>query len=770
MSGQRYVGQRCKRPDSVAKVTGAAKYTSDLIVSRKDVLFAKALFPPYSHARIIRIDTSKAKALKGVAIVMTADDLPGANGYGANLHDKLVIAKDEVVYEGDPVALVAAVDIKTAEEAVSLIEVEYEPLDAYDNPNELLKPDAPLIHKEYVIPKDNNVSESVIVKKGTAEEIFGKAEIIIDNWYQTPMLEHAYLEPDAALAEPDLIQNGITIYSPQHAVPLAKKALCAAFNLPQSRIRVISQIVGGAFGGKEDSSFDVSVIAGVLAIKTRRPVFYEFTRAEIFKNTGKRHACTIHHRLAADKEGNILGIIVDTVVDKGAYKSIDAIPLRTAQYAGGPYSIDHALCQSWSVFTNHQYGCAFRGLGAPQAHFAIECQMDELAAKLGMDPIELRMKNILRDGKSTSWGQVMLEERGLGLEECIIRVRDEIQWDTPLDNSNPRIRRGRGIACFMFGTGTGYPNDGANCYVQAQPDGSISVGISSNELGQGLLTAMQQIAADAMGIQIEKVFINFSDTASSPEAGPTVASRTTTFAGNAVLDGCGKLRECLLQVAAGMLASDTGNLDIEDGVVFQRDCKEHAVTLASVIAKASASQIPLAVVGSWYPPLTYPNAVNQGDKMHTYTFGAQAVTVAVDIETGELTVEDTVLACDLGKAINPDAVEGQMHGGMAQGIGWSLMEEELISNGRLLNYTYHDYLIPTSMDMPDLRTIIVEHPNCLGPYGAKGIGESPVVPAAPAIRNAVRDAIGISINEIPLTPMRIIAALQKKSTKYTDLA
>ena len=762
MSEHRYVGQRCKRPDGVAKVTGEAKYTSDLVLSRKDVLIAKALFPPYSHAKIVRIDTSKARALDGVVIVMTADDLPGTNGYGANLHDKPVIAKDEVVYEGDPVALVAAIDKETAEKALALIEVEYEPLAAYDNPNEMLKPDAPLIHKNYVVPKDNNISHSEMLKKGDVESAFEKADIIIDNWYQTPMLEHAYLEPDAALAEPDLIQGGITIYSPQHAVSLARRALCNAFHLPQSRIRVVSQIVGGAFGGKEDSSFDVGVIAGVLAIKTKRPVFYEFTRAEVFKNTGKRHACTIHHRLAADKEGHILGIQVDTVVDKGAYKSIDAIPLRTAQYAGGPYAVEHALCHSWSVFTNHQYGCAFRGLGAPQAHFAIESQMDELAVKLGMDPIELRLENILRDGKSSAWGQVMLEERGIGLEECIRRVRDEIQWDTPLDNANPCIRRGRGIACFVFGTGTGFPVDGAHCFVQAQLDGSINVGISSNELGQGLVVAMQQIAADAMGIPIEKVFIDFSDTGSAPEAGPTVASRTTTFAGNAVLDGCQKLRESFLSVAAGMLKSDVYNLEIEDGLVFQRDCKENAITLASVIAKAYASQVPLAAVGSWYPPLTHPNAMNQGDKMHAYTFGAQAVTVAVDIKTGEITVEDTVLACDLGKAINPDAVEGQMQGGMAQGIGWSLMEEELISNGKLLNYTYHDYLIPTTMDMPRLRTIIVEHPNCLGPYGAKGIGEPPVVGTAPAIRNAVRDAIGISINEIPLTPMRVMEAIQKK--------
>jgi len=762
MAENRYVGKRCTRPDSLAKVLGAAKYTADLVVSRKDVLHAKAVFAPYGHARIVSIDTSKAAALPGVAIVMTAKDLPAGNAYGGMLHDKPVIAEKEVLYEGDPVALVAAEDPATAAKAASLVEVVCEPLEAYDDPRMMLEKDAPLLHKTYPVPKDSNISDQVLVQKGDTKEAFEKADIVLDNWYETPMLDHAYLEPDVALAELDPIQGGITIYSPQHAVHLARKALCGVFGMPQSKIRVISQVVGGGFGGKEDSTFDVSAVAGVLAIKTGRPVFYELTREEVFKGTGKRHACWIHHRLAADKEGKILAIEVDSVIDKGAYKSIDAIPSRTAQYAGGPYKIDHALCHSWSVFTDHPYGCAFRGLGSPQAHFAMESQMDELARKLNMDPIELRLKNMLRDGDLTIYGQPMLEERGLGLEECIKRVREEINWDKPLDNSNPRIRRGKGIACFIYGTGTGFPTDGAHCFVQAQPDGSFNIGISANELGQGFLVAMKQIAADALGIPMEKVHLDFSDSASSPESGATVASRTTTFMGNAVLDGCKKLRERFLKVAATMLQSDARQLDIEDGIVFSMGLKERGIPFGSVIAKAFATQVPLSAVGSWYPPMTYPNAINQGDKMHTYTFGAQAAIVAVDVETGEITVEDTVLACDVGKAINPDTVEGQMHGAMAQAISWTLMEEHFMKNGKMSNFTYHDYLIPTAMDLPNLRTIIVEHPNCLGPYGARGIGEPPIVGAAPAIRNAVLDATGIYMNQIPLTPVRVMDAIRQK--------
>lgn len=755
------VGQRCLRPDSLSKVTGAAKYTADILSTRKDVLVAKALYPPFGHALIKRIDTSKARVLDGVEAVMTAKDLPGTNRYGGIVHDKPVLAENKVIYEGDAVAIVAARDLKTAELAISLIEVEYEPLEVYDDPREMLKEGAPLIHENHPLSKNTNISDTCRVEKGDIEKAFSEADIIIDNYYETPMLDHAYLEPDVCLAEPDLIQGGITLYSPQQAVHLARKALCGVFNMPQSKIRVISMIVGGGFGGKEDSTFDVSAIAGVLAIKTNKPVMFEFTRDEVFKNTGKRHACYIHHRMAADNQGNILGIDVFTVVDKGAYKSIDAIPNRTAMYAGGAYRIPAARTLSHSVFTNHPYGCAFRALGAPQAHFAVESQIDELAHVLGMDPIELRLKNILRHGDRTIFDQVMMRERGLGIEECIVKARDAIGWDKALDNSNEKIKRGRGIACFMYGTGTGSPTDGAHCFVQAQPDGSINIGISANELGQGFLVAMAQIAAQTMGISIDKISIDYSDSASSPEAGATVASRTTVLMGNAVMDGCNILKDRFLTYAAPIMQADKRNMDIQDDMVFIKGRPESALPFGSIIAKAFANQVPLAAVGSWYPPMVYPNATNQGDKMHAYAFGAHAVEIEVDVETGVITVKRSILACDVGKAINPMTVEGQMEGGMAQAIGWSIMEEEFMKNGRMKNHSYHDFLIPTSLDLPKMETIIVEFPNKLGPYGAKGIGEPPLIGAAPAIRNAFYAATGIKLNTIPMTPVRVMEALEK---------
>lgn len=759
------IGQRMVKPDSIAKVTGAAKFTADFAVHRTDLLYAKALFSPYGHARILSIDTREAEAVEGVEIVMTAKDLPKGikNKYGLDDHDKPVLAEEKVIYEGNAVVILAARDLKTAEKAIGMIKVEYEELPAYDDPRTVYEAESGLIHTDHPFSKDSNISFSARVIRGDADKAFREAEIIIDNYYETPMVDHAYLEPDVCLAEPDPIQGGITIYSPQHSVQGAKKALCDVFGLPQSEIHVVSAIVGGAFGGKEDSTFDVSAIAGILALKTGKPVFFEETRDEVFRTTGKRHATFMHHRLAADKEGRLLGIDVFNIVDKGAYQSVDAIPERTVLYAGGPYKIPNSRAIAHSVYTNHPSGCAFRGLGAPQAHFAIECQMDMLARELNMDPVELRLKNIVHGNDAIHTGQVMFAERGVGLEECLLKVRDAIGWDDKRNRGEGDKRRGKGVACFMYRTGASGSPDGSHCLVQAQRDGSFNIGLSANELGQGLIIAMKQIAAETLGVTVDKIHVDYSDTASSLESGATVSSRTTTMVGNAVVSGCRILRERFIKHAAEeILKVGAESVDIEENTVYVRGDAERKAPLGDVIASAHRAQISLGAIGSWYPPKIYPDDNGTHDQMHAFTFGACAAEVEVDIKTGDLTVLRCVQACDVGKAINPSTVEGQMEGGMAQGIGWGIMEEHFMQNGKMKNHTYHDFLIPTAMDIPELETIIVEHENALGPFGAKGIGEPPVVGIAPAIRNAVADAAGVFINTIPLTPVRIMEALKKQ--------
>lgn len=764
-----YIGKRIQRPDIIAKVTGEALYTGDIAARRGDLLRAKALYPPYAHAKILAIDTSEAEKLPGVAAVLTAANLPArsSNRFGVVTHDKPALAEDKVIYEGDAVAAVAAESLEIAEKALSLIKVEYEPLEVYEDYVALADTEVSAIHCDHPWSQNSPVSSKNQVVHGDIEEAFGKADVVIDQWYETPMVDHAYLEPDVCIAEPDFVQGGIVIHSPQHAIQHAKRDLCGVFGLPQNKVRIISTVVGGGFGGKEDSTYDVSAIAGLLCIKTGRPVAFEFTREEVFKNTGKRHPSKVHHRLAASKDGKLLGIKVDDFIDKGAYQSVDFIPDRMTFYAGGPYKIPATDCHGRSIFTNHPYGCAFRGLGVPQAHFAMEGQMDMLADKLGMDPLELRLKNIVHGGDQTHSTQSILEERGVGLEECLLKAAEAIQWDKKVGGTeNGTKRRGKGISCFIYGTGTGGAPDGAHCVVQAQLDGSFNIMISQSELGQGLIVAMTQIAAETLGIRPQDVYIDLSDSAASLDAGPTVSSRSTVFAGNAVMDGCNILRDRFLSYAAEHIYfTGKDNLDIKDGKVIRKGHPDKDLPLSQVINKAYVDQVPLAAIGSWYPPKVVERPDGTHEQMHAFTFGACAVELDVDVATGEIDILRCVLACDVGRAINPDTLEGQMEGGLAQGIGWSLMEEHFMDKGRMKNYTYHDFLIPTSMDLPRFETIIVEHPNCLGPYGAKGIGEPPVVGAAPAIRSAIHDATGIFMNTIPFTPVRVMEALRKAENR-----
>jgi CO/xanthine dehydrogenase Mo-binding subunit len=767
------VGQRLQRVDALAKVLGKAKYTSDLTsyLKKDDILIGKALFAQYPHAIIKKINTSKAEQLEGVEAVMTAKDLPGRNGYGILVPDKPVIAEKKTKYEGDPIALVAAVNEDIAKQALKLIEVEYEVLPAYDDPREAMKDDAIPIHENHPAAEKGNLLTTVKLERGDVEKAFTEADVVIENLYETPMVEHCYLERDVCIAVPDPMTGGLTLISPQQAVYATKRCLAPVFGLPHSKIRTICPVVGGGFGGKEDSVLDVSAVAGVLALKTKKPVYFELSREEVFRTTGKRHATYIKHRMAATKDGKITAIDVETVLNKGAYTSMGglrfpllAVTQRTAMYAGGAYAISNARARSHSVFTNNPYSCAFRAFGAPQAFFAVECQIDELARRLNMDPTEIRLKNILRDGDRTIFGQVMKKSRGLGLEECIKKVRDKIGWDNPFDRDDGVIKRGKGFAVFMYGTGVPLLFEGATCYVNLQTDGSANVNVSVTEMGQGIVTTLTQIAAETLGTRYQDIVVSYSDTATSPDSGPTVGSRAATIVGNAVFDASKKLKERILDFASKEFNADPRDMDVKDGQVFIVGKRETAVSLGTVVNKMYLNQIPLAAIGAWYPPRpSFGVEDGEGNPMHAYTFGAQGVEVEVDTETGFVNVVRSVYAADVGKALNPTIVEGQIEGGIAQGMSWAIMEEALMKNGILKNSSFQNYHIPTIKDMPDLESIIVECPNDLGPYGAKGIGEPPLIPTAPAIRNAVYDALGIKLNVIPLTPERILNAIKNNS-------
>lgn len=767
--GLKVVGKSVVRAEALTKATGVAKYTGDY--RRPDMLIGKALWAKYPHALIKSIDTSQAEQLAGVVVVMTAKDLPGRNGYGILVPDKPVIAADKTAYEGDPVALVAAETEEIANRALELIKVEYEVLPAYDDPREAMKEDALVIHPNHPAAEKGNLLTVVRLDRGDVEQAFKEADIVIENYYETPMVEHCYMEPDVCIAEPDPTTGGLHLISAAQAVYANKRCLAPVFNLPHHKLRVSSPIVGGGFGGKEDSTLDVCAVAGVLALKAKKTVYFELSRDEVFRTTGKRHPTYIKHRMAATKDGKITAVDVETVLDKGAYVSmgglrepLHAVTMRTALYAGNCYAIPNAKARSYSVFTNHPYSCAFRGFGVPQAVFAVECQVDELARRLNMDPVELRLKNIVRDGDCTISGQVMKESRGLGLEECIEKVRAQIGWDQPIDRGEGAVKRGRGFGVFMYGTGVPLLFEGASCFAILQTDGTLNINIATTEMGQGALTVMAQMAAEAVGICYEDVAVSVSDTGRAPDCGPTVGTRSTTIVGNAVVDACRQIRKKMMGVAAKMLQADPRDLTLEQGKVFITGKPETAQNFAAIAYKAYNSQVPLAATGTWYPPQpSFRGEDGQGNPMHAYTFGAYGVEIEVDTETGYIDVTRSVLACDIGKAINPAAVEGQMEGGAAQGIGWAIMEENLMAKGAMQNAAFHNYLIPTVKDLPTLESIIVEHPNDLGPFGAKGIGEPPLLAVAPAIRNALYDALNIKVNVIPLTGRQVLAEISKQA-------
>lgn len=768
MQELRYVGHNVIRSDAKAKVRGTTRYTQDMI--RPDMLVAKALWPKYPHALIKSVDTSKAAALEGVAAVMTAKDLPGRNSYGPMVVDKPVIAEDKVCYEGDPVAILAAVDEATALKALSLIEVEYEVLPAYDDPREAIKEDAVEIHPGTPYAEKGNLLTTVAVNTGDVDEAFARADIIIENDYETPMVEHCYLEQDICIAEPDLASGGLKLISPNQAVFQGRRHLAGVFNLPQAKINCVSPFVGGGFGGKEDSTLDVSAVAGVLALKTKKTVYFLLTREEVFRTTGKRHACYIHHKLGAMKDGTIVAVEAHTYLNKGAYVSMGGakapafgVTMRTAIYAGGSYYVPNARTRSYSVYTNNPYGNAFRGFGVPQATFAMECQLEELAKTIGMDPFEIRRKNMLKDGQKTITGTYMSKDRGMGLGDCFDAVEKEMDWEKPFDRGTGHIRRGRGIAAFMYGTGIPLLFEGANVSLVMNTDGTLQLGYSSTEMGQGIATTGAQMAAEALGMKFEDITVTFSDTQTSPDSGPTVGSRSAVIVGNAICNGALVLRDRLIKVAAGMLGVDARDMDAAESRFFLKGNPDVSLTLAEVVSKAYASQVSLATVGAWYPPkpgFTQPDG--QGPTMHTFAFGAQGIELEVDIETGEITLLRSVYAVDIGKAINPIIVEGQIEGAAAQALGWALMEENFMKDGKMENASFHNFLIPTTMDVPPHKSIIVECPNELGPFGAKGIGEPGIIPAAPAIRNAFWDATGIRVNAIPLTPVRVLEALEGK--------
>lgn len=747
------VGQRMQRKDADAKARGKACYTGDM--KFEGLLFGKALRSVYPHAKILSINTAAAEAMPGVHAVLTAKDIPGTNIFGLAIQDQPVLAQEKVRMMGDAVALVAADSVDLAEEALRKIKVEYEELPGVFKIEDALKEGAPKVHEQ------GNLLQHTQVRKGNVEEGFARSDLIVENIYETQRVDHAYIEPETSVAF--LGDDGVlNVWTSTQYTFRDRRQIAPVVNMPVHKVRVIQMVTGGAFGGKDDITTEIQ--AALLAIKTGRPVKVVWSRQESMICSTKRHPMKIRIKTGATKDGMLMAVEGTVHSDKGAYCSIGHfITKKCGLHLAGPYYVPNVAVDTFAVYTNNTICGPYRGFGILQASFAHESQMDILAEKLGISPLEIRMKNALRPGLTNATGQTF--EHGLGFYDTLLKAKEHMEaYD--LEGGVSRVKkRGRGIGCNLYGVGYGFNRpDHSAAYVEVADDGTVTVLSGACDLGQGSDTVLCQIAAEELGISYEDVRIISADTAVTPDALASTASRQTYVSGCAVQRAAADVKQHFLKLAADIIKCEPVDIVIKDGIV---SCKidERKALKFSELAQQMHQRGKQFIGFAFYDNTTadVDPVTNQGDAYAHYIYGSQVADVEVDTETGEVTVLRIGAAQDCGKAINPKNVEQQIEGAVVQGMGYAIMEEIILKDGRTLTPSFTKFLIPTSQDAPEIVTYIVEDPDPKGPFGAKGLGEGPIIPTAAAIVNAVYDAIGVRITSLPITPEKILEELTKQS-------
>ena len=613
----------------------------------------------------------------------------------------------------------------------------------------------------------DNIYRHLKVRKGNIEDGFARSDVTIENEYRTPCQEHAYLEPQGMVAVPR--PNGLMdVYGSMQCPFYVQEGVATVLGLPLSRVRIIQTATGGAFGGKEDVPTLVGVQAAILAQKTGRPVKLIYSRDEDIISTSKRHPGIIRYKSGAKRDGTLQAIEVEYILDSGAYATLSPVVLwRGTVHAGGPYRIPHVKVDSYAVATHKVPAGAFRGFGSPQILFAAESQMDELARALGMDPCKIREKNLLRLNDETITGQKLTFSVGnLEAFQKTVETSGYLKKRNQKKETPGPIKKGFGLSSVYYGVGLGAGGihlARAGAYVQILADASVQFAVGTTEMGQGMATVLTQIVADELGLPFDAVTILETDTSRVPDAGPTVASRATTMSGNALKDACGKLQESLFRAAGDLLQISKESIQIKEGWAVDSGKPGHRMTLKEVIAECFKRRENMAAAGFYRSPeVSWDDETGRGNAYITFAYATNAAEVEVDTETGVIRVLKITAAHDVGKAINPQLVTGQIEGGIVQGMGYTLTEEIVTKNGSVQNPNFSTYIIPTIKEAPEIDPLIVEAHFPNGPNGAKGFAEQPLMGIAPAIANAVYDAIGIRIKELPLTPERVWAALREK--------
>jgi CO/xanthine dehydrogenase Mo-binding subunit len=737
------VGKSPSRVDAVDKVTGRTLYSADIILP--NMLYGRMLRSPYAHARIKRIETARARAKEGVMAVITSVDVPGLQGSGEVPDPELpCMVKEKAVFAGQPLAAAAAINPNIVEEALDLIEVEYEELPPIMDVLEAMRPDAPIIHPslraQNLAGKEDEPSNIFWYMKylqGDMETGFREADVVLENTFRTQTVHQGHLEPRAAVA--DVTSDGkITVWTDNQSIFKVREIIAEYLRLPLSRIKVMPIEVGGGFGGKLHQQ--LSPIAALLALKTGRPVRMVMTRAEVFKATRPSPATTITIKMGATKDGYLTAADVRMIYDFGAstgMPGLDAIHFGFNLL--NPYRIPNFKIEGYDVVTNKAPSGPYRAPGAAQAAFAVESQMDLLARELGMDPLEFRLKNAIVKGDLTIHGSPYGE---IGFKETLEKMALSLAGREKPEGEN----RGRGVACGLWST----VSMGSAAHINVNTDGSIVLVIGATDIS-GTRTAFAQIVAEEFGVPLEEVTVVLGDTETAPFASISVGSMTTRSTGKAVYRACQDVKEQLCRKAALRMKVETEDVEFVCGRAQLKNSPERSITLAELARENFA--LPSA------GPITGSGCSEPLGKL-TPVFAVEAADVEVDKETGKVRVLSYAVAQDTGLAINPAIVEGQIQGAVAQGIGWALTEGYIYEGGVMRNPTFLDYRMPTAADVPFIETMIVEVASDVTPYGIRGVGEPPMVPTLATIANAIHSAAGVRLKELPMTPEAVLSAIK----------
>ena len=754
------IGTPARQVDAFEKVVGRATFAADISFPR--MLHAVVVRSPIAHGLIRKIDVSRARAVKGVRAIVSGSDVPYR--YNLPLRDQPFLAIERVRYVGEPVVAIAAEDEDAARQAAALVNIDYAPLPAVFDPAQAMAPGAPLLHpnfesywrdsKLFTSVPNSNVLSRFKLRKGDVEAGFEQADEIFEGTYDSQAFNHGAIEPHAVIAKVE--RNGqLTLWSSQQSPWFAADDLAIALGWPVHRVRVITPFIGGGFGGKHGLKAEPPAVA--LALKTDgRPVKLVMTRKEVFTALGVRGAVKVKLRTGVKRDGTLVARKAEVVWDTGAYADVGPLLCRNGSYSStGPYRIPNQWIDGYCVYTNKVVTSAFRSYGTMEMSFAYESHMDEIARGLGIDPVEIRRRNLIHDDDETATGEVL---QAVGLKPALEACVSAMQWDRP---KGPR--RGRAIVTTAKSS---VAPSGSSSFIQMNDDGTLNVMCSTTEMGQGSRTVMSQLAAEAAGARLEDVHLIASDTAVTPPDRSTSSSRSTFNMGNAIVRAATDTREQILDKAAELLEVPREDLDVRDSTVFVRGKSNRFCSFSQLAGVRPGSPYgPIVGRGSYVPTGTtaFDLETGQGRKITAFwLYSSQGVELEVDTDTGKITLHRVVSVHDTGRTLNPVACEGQVEGGAAIGCSTALLENLALNDkGEVVNASLEDYLMATSCDIPPITSVLLEIPHPEGPFGAKGIGEGPTTGIAAAIANAVEDAIGVRIRDLPITPEKVLRALGK---------